>query len=514
MAPSNPTAARSRLLLPVVLLLLAVGLRFPGIGNPPLDIHHVRQSDTASIARVMTREGIDVLRPRIGWAGPDAGTVESELPLYAAATAAGWQAAARLTPDRPMPYAWPRLVSALGWLLGGFALAAWVRRRIAGPVWPSLVLYGLSPLAVVFSRNIQPDALAIGFMLLALERSDRAGEGGGVLAALSGGLLAGVAVACKPQLFLLWPLVPALLVARSSGPPAPVVIASSAVAALLPAAWVWHAHVHLGVDGATFGVLGAGANKWGGPALWFDPTTWRAIGGTLLMHAATPAGLFLAGLGVAAARTRAEFRPFVLGFALLGAGFLVLTAGYRLHNYYQLAGVPFLSVLAAAGWQQLQERLEGRQRVIASAGVGLLVAASAAAGFVFVQGALAIDERIELQALSVGAVVPPGKAVAVVDRHPQSVLYAMDRRGFHRTTLTLGELVELESYGAEYLALSTTSEAILDPGFLLQLKDSRRLEAVAGDWMLFRLGAATQPAPAGDDDDSARAADDDDSAQR
>jgi len=135
------------------LLLLAVGLgvRLWGVTHAPLDGHHVRQTDTASMARIMCREGIDLFYPRIHWAGLGAGTVESELPLYAALTAASWrQANARCTCN-PV---WPRLLSVALWLLGGVALAWWARRRLNGPVWPALVLYTLSPLAVVFSRSI------------------------------------------------------------------------------------------------------------------------------------------------------------------------------------------------------------------------------------------------------------------------------------------------------------------------------------------------------------------------
>ena len=51
-----------------MLVVAAIALRLPGLGNPPQDAHHVRQSDTASIARIMARDGVDLLHPRIGWA--------------------------------------------------------------------------------------------------------------------------------------------------------------------------------------------------------------------------------------------------------------------------------------------------------------------------------------------------------------------------------------------------------------------------------------------------------------
>ena len=302
------------------LLLLAVGLgvRLWGVTNTPLDGHHVRQTDTASMALIMCQEEIAPFFPRIHWAGPLAGTVESELPLYAALTAVVW----RLTCDQCVTCSpiWPRLLSVALWLLGGVALAWWVRRRLSGPAWPALVLYALSPLAVVFSRSIQPDALGVALLLWALALADRSRDLRRPMAvlgvALAAGLLLGLAVttAGKP---VFWAPLVVLLVARGRGGwRIPAAAQLLAVSGLVSAAWLIHAH-SLGSQGATFGLWGVGAQKWGGPGVWLNLNSWRYIAGTLVTHTLTAAGVVFCGAGLLLTRSRqAELWPHAAGMAL------------------------------------------------------------------------------------------------------------------------------------------------------------------------------------------------------
>ena len=92
------------------ILCLGFLLRGIGISNPPLDAHHTRQSDTVSIAMLMVEKNFTLLWPEIGWAGPDGGVVESELPLYSCIVAIGWYYFPL------MEYAWPRILSILSWI--------------------------------------------------------------------------------------------------------------------------------------------------------------------------------------------------------------------------------------------------------------------------------------------------------------------------------------------------------------------------------------------------------------
>jgi hypothetical protein len=483
--PSLPAPATGRALgLLLVLFVSAAVFRLPGLSSPPTDIHHVRQSDTSSIARNFAREGVDLLRPRIDWAGPDAGTVESELPLYAAATAGLWRLAGTLSP------VWPRGLAMVFWMLGGVGLLLVVRRRLPGPAWVYLALYMFSPLALAFSRTVQPDALAICLLIWALERADSAGDRGKVGPAVVAGLLLGLSVASKGTTAFLAPLVVLLAVGRGgAGAPARGV-AALAPGVLLPAGWYWHAHAHLGVDGATFGVWGDGANKWGGPALWLDADTWRSVLGTLITHTLTPLGVALVGFGLVSARKEPALRPWLLGLGLGGVAMIAVADGFRLHNYYQLILVPFASVLAGAGAVALFSKAQGAGRPVAAALLVVLLALgglSALQGLTFAKTALTRDSRIEIAALALSHVVPAGRALVVVDRHPQTLLYATDRRGWHRSAVAYGDVLDLEELGAEYLLLTETSPSWSDSGLLAALEDERPLVARSPGWLLFQL---------------------------
>ncbi len=503
MPPFDPAAPLLRRGATMLLLLLVVGaalLRLPGLASPPTDIHHVRQADTASIARNFWREGVDLLHPRIDWAGPDAGTVESELPLYAAATAGLWRVVRAPNP------AVPRSLSALCWGIGALALFLLVRRRLEGPAWAYLGLYLLSPLAIAFSRTIQPDALALALLLLAMERADAAGDRdeGGLGAALLAGVLGGLAVAGKGTVAALGPLLVLLAVGRGGRAATVRAIALSTPLLGIPLAWYAHAHLHLGIDGATFGLWGARAHKWGSASIWLDPETWRALGGTLLTLTLTPLGAVLTLAGGLAARREPGLRPWALGLASgLGAAVL-LAEGFRLHSYYQLMLVPFASVLAGAGVVDLWGRAAAASWAARSASLAVLLglgALSILQGLAFEREALRRDERIEVAAVALSYVVPPGRSVVVVDRHPQTLLYAIDRRGWHRSAVSYGDVVEFEELGAEYLLLTDSSPSWNDSGLLSSLQDERPLVARSRGWLLFQLQRQTPRRPARASDD-------------
>ncbi len=191
---------------------------------------------------------------------------------------------------------------------------------------------------------------------------------------------------------------------------------------------------------------------------------------------------------------------------------LLLLQGFLLHNYYQLPLVPFASVLAGAGALAFGERLksESSRRLALSGLAAVLALVSLFFGQDFVRSALQTDSRVVVNGLALGALVGPGRSLLVVDRHPQSVLYATDRRGFHRTEISMGELLDLERLGAEYLYVSKTSPSFAEAGFVALLLESRRLVAATNTWSLFELrpprggldAAGAESGSEGDDDDS------------
>lgn len=480
----------------LVILLAAAIPRLFGLTAPPLDGHHVRQSDTASIARNMTREGVDLLHPRIDWAGPQAGYVESEMPLYAAAVAGLWRLASA---GEDLPYALARGLSILCWLGGGIALLLLVRRRLPGPHWPYLLLYCFSPLGVVCSRSIQPDALATAMLLLACERADAASTRSGAhgwLMALMAGALGGAAVAAKGNLAIFLVLVPALILSRrpqNKGPSPFAAAASLALAVAGPTLWYWHAHQHLGISGFTFGIWGEGAHKWGQPDIWFSLWTWRSILGTLAIKAITPLGLLLVAWGMMQARGQAALRPFLLALLLAGVGAVAVAEGFALHDYYQLPLVPFASVLCGAALMDLARRFRDagqtsrRARAVILGLAGVLLALSLIFGARFVRQSLQQDRRIQEVALGAQQALPARGALVVVDPFPQTVLYALDRRGWHRTGLDLQELPKLRRLGADHLLLSAGSGTFQGGAEPDALKTMARRLASGPGWRLYQL---------------------------
>ena len=512
MTASQPSSPR-RFALPgmvslLVLVVIAVSLRLPGLSSPPVDAHHVRQADTASIARNMMREGIDVLHPRIDWAGPEAGYVESELPIYAAMVGGLWRA---LGQDYLPDPTWPRLLSILCWLLGGMVLLSLVRRRLRGPPWVYLLLYAFSPLALVFSRNIQPDALAVLLLLVAVERADAAAEpkpGPFWATGLLAGFALGLAIAAKGTMALFLPLIPFLWLVRRGRAALPVLLLTLLPALVVPTLWYWHAHEVLAAEGASFGLWGKSAHKWGTPTVWFSLATWRAIFGAAAAETLSPLGVILLCRGAFIARRTPELRLYVVAVLLLAAGSVVLAEGFRLHNYYQLPLVPFASVLCGAALVDAARRLaqwgalSGRMRAGIAVTVLLVTVLSLQVGRGFVSQSLQRDTRIEELSLGVAAVLPRRQSVVVVDQHPQTVIYAIDRRGWHRTRLPARELRKLQGLGAEYLLLTDTTPEFREPG----MHDYLRLAAVrvanGPGWVLYRLRPApplrpTSPAKSG-----------------
>ena len=83
------------------------------------------------------------------------------------------------------------------------------------------------------------------------------------------------------------------------------------------------------------------------------------------------------------------------------------------------------------------------------------------------------------------------KSVVVADRHPQTIIYAVDRRGWHRTELPRLELRKLQGLGADYLLITDTVPEFRDP----ELHRFLRLGAIqkwsGSGWVIYEL----RPAP-------------------
>jgi hypothetical protein len=472
--------------LSLLLVLVGLAIRLVLLGNEPLDGHHVRQADTASIARVMARDTLTLWTPRIGWAGPEAGPVEAEFPLYPVAVAIAWRA----LPGEP-PWA-ARLLSVVAWLLATVGLARLASRRLPDlPLVLPLGLFVLSPLSVLFSRSIQPEMTSVALLVWAWERADASNDGvrpGSVLL-LSAGLFAAACAISAPVIAWL----PALAYAgwagleRIKGRDTLVVLA---VAVLPPIVWGLHAH-ELGVDGATLGSWGFGSGAWSTLPSLLEPANWRAIARGLVGTGLTPLGAVLMLGAVPGLATGVGGRGAAAGLLCGVAAIACLVPTFAAHEYTLLPLLPFASVLAGIGaaglWGAAVVRGTPASRLVGAAAAVGLVVVSAWQGGAYLSWGFHTDERIASIADGARAVLPPGTAVVVVDKHPQSLLYALDQTGWHRQGVTLDDVRALRGWGATAMLITDTSASWGDEEFVRALLTRHPLVARGTGWSLVRL---------------------------
>jgi hypothetical protein len=356
------------------------------------------------------------------------------------------------------------------------------------------LLYLFSPLMVAFSRNIQPDVLALGLLLLGLERIDSSRGGGRcwvlwlVLGAASAGLGASMDGTLLPLLLL-----PLLGLGSPSWRPALAVL----FAALPPLVWFTHAG-HLG-DGAFLAALFGGVQSpWGGPASWFSMGSVSALGGTVLVASLSPLGVLLLALGGREVMQDKALLPFVWGAGLVVLSGLVFTAAFSLRSFELLPLVPFVSVLMGPGLLHLLRPSVGG-RLWATRGLAfLLFLGSCWLGGDYIARATERDRRVELVGHIVSAAVLPESPIVVSDRHPQSLLFSMDRRGWHRGDLSIADLSQLEQAGARFLLITDHSPAWNNRPFRSQLEETRRVVARSETFILVGLrGPSATPGVSG-----------------
>jgi hypothetical protein len=202
-------------------------------------------------------------------------------------------------------------------------------------------------------------------------------------------------------------------------------------------------------------------------------------------------GAVLVALGL-----RPALEPALGRVALAGA---LGTAAYALaalpaastHTYDLMMLVPFGSVLAGLGLLEARRVLAGDgtpslRLALAAALVGAL-GWTTMAGPGLVRAGLQPDQRLLDTTAEVRAVLPRGMAAVVVDRHPQTLMYLLDQRGWHRTALDPVDLGRLRMLGAEALVVTESSATWADRDRLRELLAPYPLVAKGEGWTLLRL---------------------------
>ena len=145
------------------IIVTGLALRLPGL-DPNLTDHNTwRQADTATIARNFIDEP-RILWPRVDWGAPGPGYVEAEFQLLPFVTSLIY----RVLGENPI---YGRLLSLLATGLSCVVLDRIARRFFSDRLSLLCVaMFVMAPIVFRYSRVFMPDATALLFVLLALER--------------------------------------------------------------------------------------------------------------------------------------------------------------------------------------------------------------------------------------------------------------------------------------------------------------------------------------------------------
>lgn len=146
-----------------LIFFLAVAIRFVNITMPILEGTAMRQAQTAMIARNFYKEGINMLYPKADHFGSSAGYLVLEFPLMNTIVSFGYMLLGGV-------YEWiARLLSILFFCAAAYFLFSITRKIFNKEIalW-TLVVFGFSPLSIIFSRAFMPDFEMLFLSLAAL----------------------------------------------------------------------------------------------------------------------------------------------------------------------------------------------------------------------------------------------------------------------------------------------------------------------------------------------------------
>lgn len=367
----------------IAAILVAVLVHLPSLGQPLLEAHGFRQSQTAFTALLFHEQGIDLLHPKLPVLGAP-WEVPLEFPLFQALASAVMDLGA--DPD----------VATRATGLVAFVVTAWLTwvlaRRTAGERAGLIALaaFLFSPLALLWSRaaliEYLATALALAYVLSALRWLEGRSSTASWAAAAAFGALAMMVKVTTGVLFLVPILVLGAIELRKrhvAGTLRPAAVLGLGLVIALPvgAGLLWTRHADAIKSASEFTVWLASGNlmdwNFGTLAQRLDVGSWVALAGR--SNIAAFGGL----LAIWTPLTLAGgFRSPVWGIALASvlavwAGPLVFTNLYYIHDYYLTAISPFIAVgfgigfawLARQVWVVRSWRLRGRWLATACLGV-------------------------------------------------------------------------------------------------------------------------------------------------
>ncbi len=338
---------RAGLLAAALVTLYVVGIA-PSLGQPLVETHAYRQTQTAYTAVIYADRGIDLLRPPLPVLGPP-GDIPQEFPIFQAA------AAGLIVVGVPPDLA-ARLVGLATFL--ACAVLLWLlSRRLMGD-WAALITLAaflFNAHAWVYGRTSLIEYLAaaggIGFLYFSIRWMEASAPASWVAAFLSGSI--GILVKITTGAFFLLPI----LFWRSPDgrwgfQRAPMVALVGAVMAIGLAWSAWAQGVREETPASVFLSL-ENQVAWflGTVGMRFDPGAWRVP--FVAMLALSGFGIIVWGAIATRAAWRHRQAPFLLTLLALFAGMpLLLFNLYATHDYYWVAVAPILALAIglSAGW--------------------------------------------------------------------------------------------------------------------------------------------------------------------
>ncbi len=159
---ANPCLKLSRGLCLAGVAFLPLIVHAKGITAPLLDYHYHRQINTASIARIYSRDARPISQPRIDWDGSADRLAATELPVYMWVYGKLWTIAG-------LGEKWGRLISVAASALTALLLFILFEKEFGreDALWGGLI-FSLLPVEIYFGRTVQPEATALLALIAAL----------------------------------------------------------------------------------------------------------------------------------------------------------------------------------------------------------------------------------------------------------------------------------------------------------------------------------------------------------
>ncbi len=149
---------RKESLITILIFLLLILLRLPGLDNSPAEYHSWRQSDTEAMARNLLEQKFNIFYPQLNYDGapPNYAQLELQITTFLIAGLYGlighYYFLARIIP----------LLFFLGSAYYLYRIGKEAADQLTG--WLALVIYGTFPFCLFFSRAIMPESAALLFM--------------------------------------------------------------------------------------------------------------------------------------------------------------------------------------------------------------------------------------------------------------------------------------------------------------------------------------------------------------